>query len=366
MKDDVMTPLAPAMLDALRRVSARLGADPALVQGGGGNTSCKADGVLWIKASGRWLVNAIRETMFVPLDLAALRRGIDADDDGAAARAALPMADAEGLRPSIETSLHALLPHAVVVHVHAVAALAWLATRTDDAVYAHRLQGLRWLRLPYERPGLPLTQLVRRSLERQPADVLLLDSHGVVVGADTPEDAEALLLEVTSRLETLPPSSDAGLGGSPCPSSAETDDVVADRDAQAALARLSYGTAYAPATEPAWHALARHPRQRAFASAGAPWPDHVVFLGGGLPVVKRDDAAAVAASTAPVLLVEGVGLLVHRSLDRGGLAMLQCLADVAARVAARPDAVPVYLPAAEVEALSQWDAEKFRREQNRS
>lgn len=343
-----MTPSPPPMLGALRSVSSRLGADPELVQGAGGNTSCKADGVLWVKASGRWLMHAEREPMFVPLDLAALQRGIATGDAAAATGARLPLPGGEALRPSIETSLHALLPHPVVLHVHSVAALAWLACRTPDAAFAARLQGLRWARVPYARPGLALTQAVRETLAGRAADLLLLDSHGLVAGADTPAAAEALVGEAVRRLE-------GPRAAAAPPSPAEL----------AALTAMATGSAYRPATDPACHALARDPRQRAFAAGGAPWPDHVVFLGGGLPARAATDPAppALAASQAPVWLVESLGVLVHPALDAAGLAMLRCLADVAARIAARPDAEPVYLPQAEVQALAQWDAEKFRRAQ---
>lgn len=340
-----MTSLPPDF-DALRAVSARLGADIELVQGGGGNTSCKHAGVLWVKASGRWLARALEQPMFVPLDLAALHRGIEANDDGAAVRARLEAPGTEGLRPSIETSLHALLPHRVVLHGHPVGALAWLACRTPDDEYARRLHGLRWRRLPYERPGLPLTQAVRRALADAPADVLLLDNHGIVVGADTPEAADSLLRDVARRLDPAPAAT---------PHRLAVDHGV--------LEALCAGTDYRPAPDPACHALALDARQRAWAAAGAPYPDHVVFLGGGLPVLAADDRAGVAASQAPALLVAGAGVLAHRGLDAGALAMLRCLADVAWRIAARPGAEPVNLPAAEVEALQQWDAEKFRRAQ---
>lgn len=336
----------PPLFDELRAVSARVGADIALVQGGGGNSSCKHRGVLWVKASGRWLARALTQPMFVPLDLAALHRGIADDDDGAAARARLAAPDTEGLRPSIETSLHALLPHPVVLHAHPVGALAWLACRTDDAEFARRLHGLPWRRVPYARPGLALTQAVRQALADTPADVLLLDNHGIVVGADTPGAAEALLREVSARL-------DDGEPGDP-------HRLAADR---ALLLSLATGTDYRPAPDPACHALALDARQRDWAAGGAPYPDHVVFLGGGLPVHGPTDRPGIAAAQAPALLIAGAGVLVHRGLDAGALAMLRCLADVAWRVAARPDAQAVYLPEAEVQALQQWDAEKFRRSQ---
>ena len=51
----VAVPHSP-LWDAFLAVSARIGGDIGLIQGAGGNTSLKDDGVLWIKASGRWLV----------------------------------------------------------------------------------------------------------------------------------------------------------------------------------------------------------------------------------------------------------------------------------------------------------------------
>ena len=47
------------MLEALRTLSAKLGSDPLLVQAAGGNTSLKRDGIMWIKASGTWLRDAL-------------------------------------------------------------------------------------------------------------------------------------------------------------------------------------------------------------------------------------------------------------------------------------------------------------------
>ncbi len=55
-------------LEALRRLSARVGADPLLVQAAGGNTSLKHNGLMWIKASGTWLRDAVARDIFVAVD----------------------------------------------------------------------------------------------------------------------------------------------------------------------------------------------------------------------------------------------------------------------------------------------------------
>ncbi|WP_396626927.1 class II aldolase/adducin family protein, partial [Luteitalea sp.] len=118
-------------LDQLRTLSARVGADPLLVQAAGGNTSLKDEDVLWIKASGTWLRDAASRDVFVPVDLAALHEALRTGDPAADAcqpfvRTAL---NATGLRPSIETSVHALMPQRVVVHVHCVNTIAWAIRR---------------------------------------------------------------------------------------------------------------------------------------------------------------------------------------------------------------------------------------------
>ena len=120
---------------ALRRYSARLGRDASVVQGPGGNTSLKRDGVLWVKASGTWLAQAETRDIFVPVALepmlAALRDSAPeaAEDVQPFVVAAL---DPNRLRPSIETTMHAALPRRVVVHVHCVDTMAWAAREDAD------------------------------------------------------------------------------------------------------------------------------------------------------------------------------------------------------------------------------------------
>ena len=70
---------------ALRELSAALGADPLRTQGAGGNISIKRDGILWIKASGTWLADALAHDMMTPVRLDPLREAIAQRDPRAAA-----------------------------------------------------------------------------------------------------------------------------------------------------------------------------------------------------------------------------------------------------------------------------------------
>lgn len=73
--------ISHAELRPLLELTQRIGSDPLLTQASTGNISAKLDGVLWIKASGKWMADAMRDDILIPLDLAetvtlCLRRGV--------------------------------------------------------------------------------------------------------------------------------------------------------------------------------------------------------------------------------------------------------------------------------------------------
>jgi rhamnose utilization protein RhaD (predicted bifunctional aldolase and dehydrogenase) len=325
-------------LQDLRQMSARVGRDITLVQGAGGNSSVKQGDVLWVKASGAWLSDAEAKDVFVPVDLPGARKALAAGEEK------MPVAQGFGeitLRASIETALHALLPHPVVLHIHAVNTIAWSVREDGAEELAARLGGLNWRGLPYRRPGLPLSRAVAEITARAPADVLVLGNHGLVVGGATSAEVERLL--------ALAPR-----GAAP-----------AD---MAALERICAGSDYRPASDPVCHALATDRRNLAVATAGSLYPDHVVFLGPALPVLPerqslRDFAARAVADglLAPVaVLVPGAGAAIRKDASAGAEPMLICLGLVVTRL---PRGAEVrYLPQDEEQALLNWDAERYRQQ----
>ena len=326
---------------ALVAASARIGADPLLIQGPGGNTSIKDGCVMWIKASGSWLAEAGTRDVFVPIDwpayAEALRAGGPAAEEAGAFRPGWYEGD---LRPSIETPLHALLPGRVVIHVHCVHTIA-LAVRADArAALGRRLEGIAWHLVPYARPGLPLVPGVLEGVAAG-ARAIVLGNHGLVVSADTVAEAEALLAEVHRRL------------------AAPAREVAAP--AGDALRRLCEGTAFAPAADPASPRLAGDPRLARIVAAGALYPDHVIFFGMG-PPVARSSAEARGLMTGPeppmAILVPGVGMALRRDASAGAAALLRCLGEVLLRVP--PGAAPIPLTPADCDALLNWDAERHR------
>src|SRR5438309_7014735 len=146
-------PDSQSTLAPLVRLSARVGRDPLLVQASSGNTSIKLEGVLWIKASGKWMADADRYEMFVPVSLAEAReqleRNMDLVMDSARSAVQPTRSAAQTMSASIETFMHAVVPHRVVVHVHSVNTIAWAVRQDAPSELAQRLSGLCWHWIPY-------------------------------------------------------------------------------------------------------------------------------------------------------------------------------------------------------------------------
>jgi rhamnose utilization protein RhaD (predicted bifunctional aldolase and dehydrogenase) len=318
-------------LQNLRRLSALVGSDPLLVQGAGGNTSLKQDGVMWIKASGTWLKDAETKEIFVPVDLAGVLRGLSENSADVENCVAYLRSDlnAAGLRPSIETTVHALMPHKVVVHVHCVNTISWAVQNNAEVQLALRLAGIDWAFVPYARPGLMLAEAIQARL-RPGVNVLVLGNHGLVVAAETVAAAAVLLEKVVEVLR-------------------RHDNAIVAADL-AALETLARGTDYRPSTDYYVHALATDVGVLDRGKAVVLYPDHVVFLGVGV--------ATAMAHGVPLVAVPGKGVLVHRDAKPSVEPMARCLGDVLRRVPAG-EALRC-LTSTEIDMLLNWDAEKYR------
>jgi ribulose-5-phosphate 4-epimerase/fuculose-1-phosphate aldolase len=181
-------------------LSARVGGNPLLVQASNGNTSIKLNGILWIKASGKWLAHAMQEEMFVPLELAEVKQSIQNETEIAS-----PYTPNDELRPSIETAMHAVLPHRVVLHVHSINAITCAIRLDGPDLLTERLAGLQWQWIPYAASGIPLAREIEKAVVGRPeTDVLILGNHGLVVCGTDCHTAEKLLWEVEQRLEITP------------------------------------------------------------------------------------------------------------------------------------------------------------------
>src|SRR5262245_8891873 len=198
---------------ALRTYTTRLlGSDPLLVLHGGGNTSVKTQiadllgethEVLCVKGSG-WDMGTIEPAGLPAVKLEPLRklRQLDklADEDMVNFQR-VNLLDSRAPNPSVETLLHAFLPHKFIDHTHAAAVLALVDQPNGEELVAEVYDGSMGL-VPYAIPGFGLAKLAARIYEAKPGvEGLILHKHGIFTfGADAREAYERMIAHV-SRAE---------------------------------------------------------------------------------------------------------------------------------------------------------------------
>jgi rhamnose utilization protein RhaD (predicted bifunctional aldolase and dehydrogenase)/NAD(P)-dependent dehydrogenase (short-subunit alcohol dehydrogenase family) len=195
----------PDPLAALVQLSNRIGRDPRLVQPGGGNTSVKIDDALLVKGSGTDL-RTIGPDGFARLSLARLAPLAEAErmSDADMMRFMAGCMLGDGPAPSVETPLHSLLPHRVIVHTHDVATMS--LTNVPDAMAERIVSELfegAVVYVPYSRPGFPLARAVGAMVGRIPerAIGLTLAHHGLVVWGTDADEAERRLRQVIGKID---------------------------------------------------------------------------------------------------------------------------------------------------------------------
>jgi rhamnose utilization protein RhaD (predicted bifunctional aldolase and dehydrogenase)/NAD(P)-dependent dehydrogenase (short-subunit alcohol dehydrogenase family) len=198
---------------ALRVYTSRLlGGDPRLVLHGGGNTSVKTVlpdllgepvEVLCVKGSG-WDMSNIEPPGLPAVRLAPLRklraRSALADEDMVRIQRA-NLLDPGAPNPSVETLLHAFLPHKFIDHTHATAVLS-LADQRDAAERCADVYGPRVGIVPYIMPGFLLARKAAEVFEADPAvGGLVLLKHGVFSFGDSAREAYERMIAIVTLAE---------------------------------------------------------------------------------------------------------------------------------------------------------------------
>ncbi len=198
---------------ALRIYSSRLiGRDAELVLHGGGNTSLKSpyttllgDPVeaLYVKGSGSSL-DRVEPADFPALDLAYLRRLRalpSLSDEQMVNELRTHLFDASSPNPSVETLLHAFLPHRFVDHSHADAILG-VTNQPEGGKRIEEALGGRIPTLPYIMPGFPLAKAVADAVEAQPdCNGVVLLKHGLFTFGDDARSSYERHIELVDACE---------------------------------------------------------------------------------------------------------------------------------------------------------------------
>ena len=179
-------------------------------------------------------------------------------------------------------------------------------------------------------------------------DVLILANHGLVVGGESCDDAEALLKKVEDRLEGFPRKASE-------PSWSQLDRM--------AMAKPCWRVP----DDARMHALGTDSASRSILRGGALYPCQVIFLGSSVLIVSSegcisDSEDAIKARygvTPKFLVVEGSGVLVRQDITVAQTQVLQGLSEVVQRIATETSIR--YLTAADLAELSTTHAQRYQR-----
>lgn len=190
-----------------------LGADLRITNFGGGNTSAKIEmkdpltrenvRVLWVKGSGGDIGSMKRDgfsTLYLDKleSLKGLYRGLAHEDEMVALFNHCTF-DLNPRATSIDTPLHAFVPHRHVDHVHADAVIA-IATSVDAERLTREVFGGKLGFLPWQRPGFDLGLKLGEMATRHPDYVgVVLGGHGLFTWAETSKACYEMTLHVIQQ-----------------------------------------------------------------------------------------------------------------------------------------------------------------------
>ena len=184
-----------------------------LVQAGGGNTSVKHNGTLYIKASGCLLSELSANYGYAILDQQKTISIIDNQhlisikdkkEREYYAQKLLSQAKLNNEKPSIETFLHAVLPR-YVLHVHAIAINLIVCKELAEKVIQELFPEALWV--PYYTPGIDLGLALKSRSDRFQEKngfapkIIILENHGLIIASDDYSEIRPILEKTIKKAE---------------------------------------------------------------------------------------------------------------------------------------------------------------------
>ena len=284
-----------------------LGRDKSLVLHGGGNTSVKLreknlfgeeEEVLHVKGSG-WDLETIEAPGFAPVQLEYVRRLASLpslSDPQMVNELATHTLRAGAPAPSVETLLHALLPHKYVDHTHADAVLS-VSNAPDGEQRIRDIYGGKVVVIPYVMAGFDLAACCAREFPQQASKStvgMVLLSHGVFSFAADARESYELMIELVSMAERYLQAKKAWSIGLPSASASGFKREEAAKLRHEVSRVAGFPLLCRCNDSPRFLGFARHPDVARISQSGPATPDHVIRTK-PLPMLGRDVARFSAA-----------------------------------------------------------------------
>lgn len=262
-----------------------LGNDPYLVMHGGGNTSAKGEvtnlfgkkeKVLFIKGSG-WDLGKI-EAKGLPAvkltPLLELRNLADLGDEDMMGFLRSNLVDSKSPDPSVETLLHAYLPHTFVDHTHADAVLT-ITNQPNGEELVKKIYGKRIAIVPWEMPGFKLAKLCAEIYEKDPSvHGMILLKHGIFSFGDTAKESYERMIEFVQMAEKFI----ASKGRKPviAPKTDPSNSAEWMQRVRSTLLKNGFPCVLALDDSPSSLEFANHKDSKTLSQIGPVTPDHII------------------------------------------------------------------------------------------
>lgn len=330
-------------IQSFKEISYQLGKDPSLVQAAGGNTSIKSENSMLIKASGTWLINSVDKDIFVELDLHSINKKISQEQDDSFVD---DIISTNNLRPSLETSFHALINYKYVLHVHSTATIA-------NAILDNSIEEIKkhitddFVCVPYYRPGFRLTMGIKKLIQPD-TRIFILENHGLIVAGNELEDTYQLLLKIHNQL----------------------NHIRNDKNITATSSTIVSVTDYSQKNDEKYSLFKSRDEQLFSLFSKSLYPDHVIFLGPGIPTfLNNEDANKFIINLKnkdlplpPYLIIKEQGLFENNSAIPAAKEMIDCFLEVLLRLDLSQSFK--FLSEDQESELLNWDVEKYRQSIN--
>ena len=335
--------------------SKEIGKDISMVQAAGGNTSMKLGDTMWVKASGKWLINACAEEIMVPVNISKVKTILKNEEFSEKELSVSKISDDKiALRPSVETPLHAVLDFKYVLHTHDVNVISIAIQNNSQALFKNVMSEFNWKFLPYIKPGIELSKQLL-AIKSKSDNVFVLQNHGLIVCGDSLDEIKQLNLKIRESLENE-----------------VIKKVKLNYKNDIRLEINLQNTEYKFLNEDYAFTLANNKTWLKKISFGSFLPDLLVFLGPKVLTIEPDPEnlsmilnklSELSLPLNACVILAGVGVIVRKDSLKGTAELIRLLYELMLRV---PDEANLeYFNNNQISELLNWEAEHYRQHLNK-
>lgn len=335
--------------------SKEIGLDSSMVQAAGGNTSIKLGDTMWVKASGKWLMNACSEEIMVPVKTSEVKSILknEGPNDEELINKTISDDSNTNLRPSVETPLHAVLDFKYVLHTHDVNIISFAILKNSKTKLDELLREFKWKFIPYIKPGIELSKLLLK-LKSKEDNVFILQNHGLIVCGDDLDEIKKLNLKIRDCLQN----------------ELNKNIIIKSENNNNFEINLK-NTQYKILNEDYAFDLANNKSWLKKISLGAFLPDVLIFLGPKILQIKPDEKklsfklnklSKLSLPFNSCIILLGYGVIIRKDSLNGTVEMIKLLYELMHRVPEEEELE--YFNDGQVLSLLNWEAEHYRQKLN--